>query len=50
MEADFDPNKLLPNGIIDSAGSHLYGIDLSLFPYNLTERSKFHNPLFVFYS
>jgi hypothetical protein len=49
MEADFDPNKLLPNGIIiDSAGTHLYGIGLSLFPYNLTKRSKFHNPLFIF--
>ena len=40
--------ELPKNLIINSAGSHLYKIGLSLFPFGSQRRYKYHNPLFIF--
>jgi hypothetical protein len=43
----FDPKKLLSSEkIIESAGSHLYLIGLSRFPFGPKKRNRFNNPLF----
>jgi hypothetical protein len=46
MIENFDPSQLLPPEVlVTSAGSHLYRIGLSHFPYGWKRRTKFHNPL-----
>jgi len=47
--SDFNPIDILPEGVlINSAGSHLCRIGLSLFPSECIKRDRFHNPLFIF--
>jgi len=48
MVENFDPSELLPPELLaTSAGSHLYRIGLSHFPYGWKRRKKFHNPLLI---
>jgi hypothetical protein len=48
MVENFDPSELLPPEVlVTSAGSHLYRIGLSHFPYGWKRRKKFHNPLLI---
>jgi hypothetical protein len=48
MVENFDPSQLLPTEVlVTSAGSHLYRIGLSHFPYGWKRRTKFHNPLLI---
>jgi hypothetical protein len=47
MVENFDPSELLPREVlVTSAGSHLYRIGLSHFPYGW-KRKKFHYPLLI---
>jgi hypothetical protein len=48
MFENFDPSQLLPPKVlVTSAGSHLYRIGLSHFPYGWKRRTKFHNPSLI---
>jgi hypothetical protein len=48
MVENFDPSELLPPEVlVTSAGTHLYRIGLSHFPYGWKRRNKFHNPLLI---
>jgi hypothetical protein len=48
MVENFDPSELLPPELLaTSAGSHLYRIGLSHFPYGWKRRKKFHKPLLI---
>jgi hypothetical protein len=45
----FNPSVILPpETVIDSAGSHLYRIGLSLYSIGSKSRPKLNNPLFIF--
>jgi hypothetical protein len=45
----FEPTALLPpNDILDSAGTHLYRIGLSLHPFGSKKRKILYNPLIAF--
>jgi hypothetical protein len=39
---------LPPNDVLDSAGTHLYRIGLSLYPFGSKRRNIFHNPILAF--
>ncbi len=48
MVHNFDPSELLPPEVlVTSAGTHLYRIGLSHFPYGWKRRKKFHKPLLI---
>jgi hypothetical protein len=48
MAENFDPSELLPPEVlVTSAGTHLYHIGLSHFPYGWKRRKIFHNPLLI---
>jgi hypothetical protein len=48
MVQNFDSSKLLPPEVlVTSAGTHLYRIGLSHFPYGWKRRKKFHKPLLI---
>jgi hypothetical protein len=48
MAENFDPSEPLPPEVlVTSAGSHLYRIGLSHFPYGWKKKKKFHKPLFI---
>jgi hypothetical protein len=47
-QSNFDPKALLPEDkIINTSGTHLYRIGLSLFPNGLKKRKRFHNPMLI---
>src|ERR1700759_1504468 len=49
IKKEFDSKQLLPNDIvIDYAANNFYRIGLSHFSNGLSERYKYHNPLFIF--
>ncbi len=48
MAENFDPSELLPPEVlVSSAGTHLYRIGLSHFPYGWKKRRKFYKPLLI---
>jgi hypothetical protein len=48
MVEKFDPSQPLPPEVlVTSAGTHLYRIGLSHFPYGWKKRKKFHYPLLI---
>jgi hypothetical protein len=48
-QSNFDPKVLLPKDkIINTAGTHLYRIGLSLFTNGFKKRNRFYNPMFIF--